>query len=135
MPRGRPKKTLKDLPKGWKETVIKLMEEGASKAEIKAILGTSNDLFERLLKEEKDFSDTVKRGELLSEAWWERMGRTNLKNREFSPVLWYMNMKNRFGWRDKLEHSSNPDNPIQPIVMIDAGKNPYAQQANPQDRA
>ena len=108
--------------------MLNLMQEGASKVEIKAELRLYNDLFERLIQEEPEFSDTIKRGEQLSQAWGERQGRTNLKNKDFSPVLWYMNMKNRFGWRDKtdVEHSSNPDNPIQPIVMIDAGKNPYA---------
>lgn len=28
---------------------------------------------------------------------------------------WIFNMKNRFGWRDKLEHSGDPD---QPIVLL-----------------
>lgn len=40
---------------------------------------------------------------MLSEAWWEEHGRLNLHNREFNSVLWYMNMKNRFGWRDRID--------------------------------
>lgn len=130
-PMARPKKTIKDLPGGWQDTIMSLMEEGASKVEVKANLRISNDLFDRLIKEEPLFSETVKRGEQLSQAWWERQGRVNLKNREFSPVLWYMNMKNRFGWRDKSEISSDPQNPIpQSIVVIDAGKNPYTTAQN-----
>lgn len=121
---GRPKKSLSDLPKNWEDIVLSLMEEGASKIEVKAELRVSNDLFERLVKEEPVFSDAIKRGEQLSQAWWERMGRKNLGNKEFSPVLWYMNMKNRFGWRDKqeIEHSGNVENPV---VVVHAGANPY----------
>lgn len=123
---ARPKKTLNDLPKGWQQTIIDIMSQGGSKVEVKAKLSISNDLFERLVDEEPLFSDTVKKGEQLSQAWWEQKARLNLENRDFNATLWYMNMKNRFGWRDKqdIEHSNNPANPLS-IVLIDGGQNPY----------
>jgi len=107
---ARPKKTTKDLPKDWKKIVLANMKVGASKQEIKLELAVSNDLFERLCKEDKEFSDTIKRGVDLAEGWWLKQGRINLENKMFSPVLWYMNMKNRFGWVDKqqLEHFVKP---------------------------
>ena len=106
---GRPKKTLKDLPKNWKSIILRNMKVGASKQEIKLELSISNDLFERFFKENEEFSETIKRGVEMSEGWWMKQGRINLENRKFSPVLWYMNMKNRFGWKDKaeLEHNEN----------------------------
>jgi|SRR3989344_3621831 len=97
----RPKKTIKDLPKNWKNLVLKEMEVGASKQEVKVLLRISNDLFDRLMKEETEFSETVSCGVALAEAWWLRQGRTNLKNKQFNYGGWYMNMKNRFGWRDR----------------------------------
>ncbi len=131
--RGAPKRAL-DLPEGWQGEIINLYSEGASDVEIKAWIYKatgkfSNDLWERWIEEETDFAETIKRGRSLSHAWWEKMGRENLmfhpKSTQMSYVGWYMNMKNRFGWTDtqKVEHSGNPE---RPVLIINAGKDPYA---------
>jgi hypothetical protein len=100
---GRPKITTADFPKDWQEQVIKEMSEGASQEEIQGLLDISDKTLVRLMKDDKEFFRTIKRGRRLSKAWWLNKGRGNLENKEFSPVLWYMNMKNRFGWADKKE--------------------------------
>lgn len=106
MAAGRPKKTVKKtLPEGWEETTIALYSEGASDVEIRAEFSISDDLMERWLIEEEEFSLTIKKGHTLSQAWWERKGRTNLDKKDFNSTLWYMNMKNRFKWKDKHEES------------------------------
>lgn len=107
---GRPKAEL-DLPEGWQDEIISLYSEGASDVEVKALIigwrgSISQDLWERWMKEETEFSVTIKRGKALSAAWWERVGRKQLTNKEFSYTGWYMNMKNRFGWADKVEQTS-----------------------------
>ena len=89
------------------EIAIELMSEGASKTEVAAEIGITRDTFHRWVKENPLFSDTIKRGEQLSQRWWERHGRTQLENGKFNSTLWYMNMKNRFGWRDKQDHTTN----------------------------
>ena len=104
---GAPKKPL-DLPKGWEKTIIDLYSEGASDVEIKALICDwrgkfSNDLWDRWMLEEGKFSETIKNGKRKSAAWWQKNGRSNLENKEFNATLWYMNMKNRFGWADKQE--------------------------------
>lgn len=105
---GRPKSKLDGLPKDWMRQVIGQYAIGAADVEIKALIyewrGTfSNDLWDRWMKEEPIFSETIKSGRMLAEAWWQGTGRKSLKDKEFSFTGWYMQMKNRFGWKDKSE--------------------------------
>jgi hypothetical protein len=102
---GRPKKNIDVLPDKWQKSILDLYREGASDVEIRAWLydvsgSFSTDLWTRWINEEPEFSKTIKKGKDLSQAWWEKQGRIALRDKTFSPVLWYMNMKNRFGWRD-----------------------------------
>lgn len=92
------------------EKVIELMREGASITEVAGELDISKETLYVWVKEEdkKDFSDAVKRGVGLSASWWEKMGRVNLESRTFSYPGWYMNMKNRFGWKDNQHTTTAP---------------------------
>lgn len=92
--------------------ILSEYSQGASDVEIKASIWEwrgkfSDDLWDRWLKEEEVFSGTIKKGRALSARWWEKNGRTNLKDKDFNPTLWYMNMRNRFGWRDKTDFTSD----------------------------
>lgn len=106
---GRPKEPF--IPwDGWEEDIFNLYSEGASDVEIRGLIMDkmgrdtySVDLWNRWLREEEMFSSTIKKGRELCEVWWQKNGRVNLKDRDFNPTLWYMNMKNRFGWADKKE--------------------------------
>lgn len=107
---GAPKK--KFIPwDGWEDEILSLYSEGASDVEIRSLISKkmegnpycSNDLWYRWMKEEEILSETVKKGHDLCAVWWESEGRKNLKGKEFNATLWYMNMKNRFGWADKQE--------------------------------
>jgi hypothetical protein len=123
-PVGRPKTPL-DLKEGWQIPVLGLYEVGGSDVEVKALIyrqrgSFSNDLWERWLEDEEEFSETIKVGRMLSESWWAENGRTNLKNSQFNYTGWYMNMKNRFGWKDKNETAltGKDGGPVQVTGMI-----------------
>lgn len=112
---SRPKETVEDsMPEGWEEEIISLYINGASDVEVKAAIykmrgSFSNDLWDRWLIEEPIFSEIIKNGRLMSEAWWHKEGRTSLRDKEFSYVGWYMQMKNRFGWADKQVNEHTVD--------------------------
>jgi len=110
---GRPLMQLTDLPEGWEQNIIDLSTEGASIVELAVALDISRNTLKRLTKDNPEFLTTIKKCKRLCEVWWVREGRTNLKDKDFNYTGWYMNMKNRFGWKDKTENDqkitiSNP---------------------------
>ena len=102
---GRPTKYKPEMCK----IVVDMMREGAALCEVCAEIGIIPDTMDRWRKEarKKEFSDAVKKGIALSESWWTKKGRVNLENNKFSYTGWYMNMKNRFGWRDQKQIEVN----------------------------
>ena len=113
---ARPKINTDILWPHWQEDILDLYREGGSDVEVRALIAEKSngktkaswDLFDRWIQEDPQFSETIKKGKLLSNAWWERNGRQNLSNKDFNYVGWYMNMKNRFDWADnqKIDHTN-----------------------------
>ena len=98
--------------------VIELMKEGESKAEVACALDISPSTISawcnsKSSRYHKSFHYAIKRGMQESEAWWLKQGRISLRDKTFSYVGWYMQMKNRFGWRDRQELSGTA-----PITII-----------------
>lgn len=118
---GQPAITLDDLPDTWVEDITGLAGEGASIIELAVCLGISRTTFYQLSKRDKKFANTVKKCKELSESWWLRNGREHLQNRDFNYVGWYMQMKNRFGWRDKQDITTG-NKPIPILGTINVSK-------------
>lgn len=110
------------------QSVIDLMSEGASIVEVAAMLDISRSTLYEWIDQHIEFSDTIKKGMELCQAWWERQGRKNLDNRDFNPTLWFMNVKNRFkdDWRDKQEHDHTTKGEKINIINLGSGINPNA---------
>jgi len=119
---GRPTKKLEDcLPENWKDIVLLLSADGASDCEIRSAFCVQRDkkghaikfnsqLWSRLEERENEFRQTLQKGEVLCKAWWMERGRKNVGNSFFNSSVFFMNMKNRFGWRDRTEIDHNLGN-------------------------
>ena len=120
----------------WQIDIIDLYREGGSDVEVRALIldsiersTFSFDLWDRWLDEEEEFSETIKMGRMLSEAWWTKQGREGLwisgdqMAEKLNYTGWYMNMKNRWGWADKKEIksdlTSNGESLNIPVVICD----------------
>jgi len=100
---GRPRTTVDDLPKDWKQIIMDCGQEGGSAVEMRCLLGIAQTAWETLLKDSEDFRVTVKAAQDLCQVWWERVGRGMATGDDGNATVWIFNMKNRFGWRDKQE--------------------------------
>lgn len=91
------------LPKNWESTIGQHYEEGASDVEVRAALRMTVGVWDSLYNDAVDssFKEVVDFGRMFSKAWWQKQARENLKDRNFNANLWYMVMKNQFGWSDK----------------------------------
>ena len=69
-----------------------MMREGASHIEVIAEIDICEDTFYRWKKENEEFSESVERGKLLSQAWW-----LCPKNHSYKSVIYSRTSKNRRG--------------------------------------
>lgn len=99
MPGGRPTKYKPEMC----EQIIGYFKEGMSKWEIGLKLNICEDTFYEWQKSNPQFSEAVKKGEWFSQGKWMCDARESMRDKEFNSTLWYMNMKNRFGWTDRKE--------------------------------
>lgn len=92
----------------WKLVTL-AYEEGAADVEIARLLDITIADFYRLEEENPAFAKFVEKGRTLSQAWWYEKARKGLFTKEFNTALWNFNMKNRFGWADKIDTSDTTD--------------------------
>jgi len=85
------------------EKIIPLLKEGYSIEEIGLELDVGCSTIYLWMEKYPEFMHAIKKGREFSKAWWMKQGRISLREKDFNPTTWYMNMKNRFGWKDKTE--------------------------------
>lgn len=91
-----------DLEK-WKQIALQEAANGASLFEIKAILGISGCLYRRLMAGNKEFRDFIITCKKYARCWWYKTGREGLNLKGFNSQLFAFQMKNKYGWSDKVE--------------------------------
>jgi hypothetical protein len=93
--------------------VVEAYSEGAGDVEIARLLGITRRRFDELCAENESFAELVERGRTLAEAWWYEMARKGLFMEKFNSTLLAFNMKNRYGWADKVEMGEkNSEGPL-----------------------
>lgn len=108
-----------DLPKDYDITALQQYAEGASDQEVAKELRIPMSRFKRLYSSDEHFRSVIDDGRGHALAWWMKEGRTNLKNKQFSYVGWFQNMKNRYGWADKAEINDGITKPIEAMSTED----------------
>lgn len=94
----------------WAKRVSDLYAEGAGDAEVAAELRITLKQFYKQMQDNDKFNILVEYGRTLSQAWWERQFRSNLKTKGFNTSALTFYMKNKFGWADKIESNSVNEN-------------------------
>ncbi|MET4294728.1 hypothetical protein ABIB06_006561 [Bradyrhizobium sp. LB8.2] len=96
-------------------------QAGASDVEVRVCLAIppsralSHETWTSLQDDNPEFAEAVKYGRLLSEAWWDALGRKGVTmGKRFNTPLWIVQMRNRFGFKgaDRAlpgPGGSNPD--------------------------
>jgi hypothetical protein len=119
MPAGRPTK----YDPAMCETVIHLGVLGKSRCQIAASLGVAMSTLQLWEKQHSAFSAALQESRDLSQCWWEDEAQKSLHDPTMQTGLWYANMKNRFGWRDKTESTVDATVQVSEIVrkIVDPG--------------
>ncbi len=112
-----PNETKSTSPK-W-EVLIEAYSNGAGDIEIARLLNITRKKFYQLCDDSPAFAEFVEKGRTLSEAWWYEKGRTALWDKSFNVALYNFNMKNRFGWADKVE-TNNQNTTNEPSNLDEA---------------
>ena len=94
---GRPKILLSDLPEGWQKNLEIMGRQGCADVEMRGELGPICEMtWNRLIKEEAEFSRCVKAARILSERWWYGKGR-ELRGKEINTSLYALRMSSCYG--------------------------------------
>lgn len=112
---GRPHKY---DPETMDAKILELAEAGGSFVEMCCAIGICratgyNWMDEKHASFQQSFLDIIKKARSISQAWWERQGRTQLENSKFNATLFNKQIAGRFpdDWRDvsRLDHTSKDE--------------------------
>lgn len=88
------------------QTAYDVLKKGKSLAQLAAALNITRETLNQWRNDpsKKEFAEAINLGLVHAEAWWEELGRRGAMGKhKINPQVWALNMKNRFGWREKQE--------------------------------
>jgi transposase len=98
MPAGRPTKYKPE----YCEMIVEHMAKGYTLETFAATIDTSKNTIYEWEKAHQEFRDACARARIKCQMMWETEGIHGLHN-GMNSSHWAFNMKNRFGWKDKIE--------------------------------
>lgn len=106
------------------DKVLAFGRAGYSVVEMAAEIGVHREtLEENWPAAHEEFSEAFARAKLLSQAWWEGKGRTNLNDPTFQNALYSRSMSARFpkDWREvsRNEHTGADGKPIETLARVE----------------
>lgn len=116
----------KDLPEGWKGKGRDLASSGCTETEVHASFGLSVPEHEEMKEGYPLYQQEVERWIAMGMAFYLKLGRDNLTNKNFNYKEWVLTMEHVFGWREKepeekpkVAGKKDVDATPKPVVPID----------------
>lgn len=114
MPNTSPQTEMAVTPPSKTDIIRSIYTEGGSDVEVASALSITLNKYYELCDEIPELNTIAELGRTVAEAWWMAKGRSNLWNKEFNSSLYNFQMKNRYGWADKVDtaekNTSEPTN-------------------------
>ncbi len=113
--KGRPRTTTDDLPKSWKNIMIKAGKAGKTEVQMRVLLGIGDSAWYTLKQDSEDFRLTLKKANALAQAFWEDRLEEGIvgNNPDMNATLAIFMMKNRFReYSDRKEKEDRPATPL-----------------------
>lgn len=115
MPAGRPSKYKPE----YCEKLINYMAKGMSFDTFGPEVGVWTSTLYYWVDKYPEFSDAKKEGEKRSYRYWQLLGMQLATGKmKGNAAVWIFNMKNRFKWTDRFEHSHDDETPAKLIIEI-----------------
>lgn len=104
------------------DDIIDYMSQGFSKEAYAGKIRVSKHRIYDWMKKYKAFRHAVKQGEVGCQQHWEEIGHDMALAGQGNAAIWIFNMKNRFGWRDRKDVTSDDKAlKVDPLVIIKDG--------------
>lgn len=121
-PVGRPP----DYDPAYCERLVSHMERGYSFESFAGVVNTSRTTLYNWEKAYPEFLYAKEVGQAKGQYWWEQKGiaaasgakLSHFDPRNFNLGVWNTTMKNRFGYRDRMEVGGDPENPVKQEVTV-----------------
>jgi len=90
--------------------MMDMYSAGKSDIQVMKALRITKAMFNDYYKKHEPFRRVVDQGRVDSESWWVEQGQLALHSEaRFNSTVWQLNMKNRFGWAEKTDSTTNVD--------------------------